>query len=148
MEKTAKQKAIEKAYGKHWDKVKKFIDYDYGSVPTFPYLMDEGHEKDGLFWKQLGYHHNTIEDIFGDCEPSRWRPISLQGIEHNNGWIKIESEEDLPKEVGTYDVIRKQRPNEISTGHFEGDKESEFSLKAKTENWTHWRNISKLLPIY
>jgi len=27
-----------------------------------------------------------------------FRPKSLQGIENNNGWIKIESEEDLPKE--------------------------------------------------
>jgi len=25
------------------------------------------------------------------------RPILLQGIENNNGWIKIESEDDLPK---------------------------------------------------
>ena len=28
------------------------------------------------------------------------RPKSLQGIENNNGWIKIESEKDLPKEKG------------------------------------------------
>lgn len=27
---------------------------------------------------------------------------SLQGIEDNNGWIKIESEEDLPTETNTY----------------------------------------------
>ena len=29
-----------------------------------------------------------------------YRPKSLQGIENNNGWIKIESEKDLPKEKG------------------------------------------------
>lgn len=29
---------------------------------------------------------------------SFYRPKSLQGIENNNGWIKIESEDDLPKE--------------------------------------------------
>ena len=29
-----------------------------------------------------------------------WRPKSLQGIENNNDWVKIESEEDLPKEKG------------------------------------------------
>ena len=34
-----------------------------------------------------------------------YRPKSLQGIENNNGWIKIESEEDLPKEDGFYWVI-------------------------------------------
>lgn len=31
------------------------------------------------------------------------RPKSLQGIEDNNGWIKIESEADFPK-IGTYDM--------------------------------------------
>ena len=29
-----------------------------------------------------------------------YRPKSLHGIENNNGWVKIESEEDLPKEKG------------------------------------------------
>lgn len=28
----------------------------------------------------------------------RYRPKSLQGIEDNNGWISINSEEDLPKD--------------------------------------------------
>jgi hypothetical protein len=30
-----------------------------------------------------------------DC--FNWRPKSLDGIENNNGWIKIESKDDLPK---------------------------------------------------
>lgn len=45
---------------------------------------------------------SVLEDL---CEkhPSRidwekWRPLSLKGIETNNNWIKIESEEDLPKD--------------------------------------------------
>lgn len=28
-----------------------------------------------------------------------WRPKSLKGIENNNGWIKIESENNLPKQT-------------------------------------------------
>ena len=31
------------------------------------------------------------------------RPKSLKGIENNNGWVKIESEYDLPK-IGQYDM--------------------------------------------
>lgn len=34
------------------------------------------------------------------------RPKSLSGIEDNNGWISIESEEDLPKEKISYEVWR------------------------------------------
>lgn len=37
----------------------------------------------------LGYYDSSI---------SIYRPKQLQGIENNNGWIKIESEKDLPKE--------------------------------------------------
>lgn len=39
-------------------------------------------------------------------EGAKIRPKSLQGIENNNGWIKIESEADLPKEDGLYYLIR------------------------------------------
>lgn len=35
------------------------------------------------------------------------RPKSLQGIEDNNGWIKIESEDDLPKEGDLFWVMKK-----------------------------------------
>jgi len=34
------------------------------------------------------------------------RPIILKGIENNNGWIKIESEYDLPEQTGSYYVVR------------------------------------------
>ena len=42
-----------------------------------------------------------------EIERSRfgWRPKSLSGIEKNNGWIKIESESDLPKETDNYFVV-------------------------------------------
>jgi hypothetical protein len=34
-----------------------------------------------------------------------FRPKSLDGIENNNGWIKIESETDLPKESGLFWIV-------------------------------------------
>ncbi len=34
-----------------------------------------------------------------------YRPKSLQGIETNNGWVKIESESDLPKESNRLWII-------------------------------------------
>lgn len=62
----------------------------------------------------------------GDLIGIQIRPKSLQGIENNNGWIKIECEEDLPKEViecrtcfyngKNYieGVIKKRSPQELS----------------------------------
>lgn len=61
-----------------------------------------------------GYFCNGIDDItssFGNITDKidyeieydgvgKFRPKSLKGIENNNGWIKIESENDLPKEKG------------------------------------------------
>lgn len=35
---------------------------------------------------------------FPEQDIVRFRPKSLEGVEDNNGWIKIEDEKDLPKE--------------------------------------------------
>jgi len=95
----AKQDAIKKAYGDKWELVKDHArDFD-GSVLTFPFLMDEGHEDDGFFYNQLGFNRNELNTyIGGDMEPSRWRPLILDDIEDNNGWIRIEPDgSNLPK---------------------------------------------------
>jgi len=36
-----------------------------------------------------------------DYDEPFYRPKSLQGIESNNGWISINSEKDLPKDIST-----------------------------------------------
>lgn len=51
-------------------------------------------------WLTVGfnyeYNHNDFDTIrYLDCVEIR--PKSLQGIESNNGWIRIESKKDLPK---------------------------------------------------
>ena len=40
--------------------------------------------------------YEMMQEIDMEFGEFRCRPKSLQGIENNNGWIKIESEEDLP----------------------------------------------------
>lgn len=52
--------------------------------------LDDFHEDS---YKENEFHTQQI------YTPCKIRPKSLKGIENNNGWIKIESEEDLPKEV-------------------------------------------------
>jgi hypothetical protein len=54
------------------------------------------------------WEDNLVDKGFNEISKNYWvRPFSLQGIENNNGWIKIESEDDLPKENGIYWVMKK-----------------------------------------
>ena len=68
---------------------------------------------------------------------------SLQGIEDNNGWIKIESEEDLP-EFGYYEVIRR------SDGYqSRASLNNEFSEKHQVVFYSHYQTIKEIPnPIY
>ena len=75
----AKQEAIKKAYGEYWDLVKDLVRTD-GSL------------------SEPVWRGSDINIDYDDFSTGYFRPKSLQGIENNNGWIKIESEADLPKE--------------------------------------------------
>jgi len=62
--------------------------------------------------KKLVNHMVNNQDLFEsrvitnpDCFMTYFRPLSLQGIENNNGWIKIESDDDLPKNSGDFWII-------------------------------------------
>ena len=71
----AKQEAIKKAYGEY------YIHADINGWIRFGMYVPT----------DLGIEN--YDDIDGF-----WRCKSLQGIENNKGWIRIESEADLPKE--------------------------------------------------
>jgi hypothetical protein len=85
-----KEEVIQQAYGEYWEQAKEFVDekgwFNRGKLKYKDCLFLFG--KDSLLFEKYA------QDYF--------RPKSLQGIEHNNGWIKIESEKDLPEENGTY----------------------------------------------
>ena len=63
--------------------------------------------KDG--WQKYPYHEPVYDkDKFESKQEGPYlciRPKSLQGLENNRGWTRIESEEDLPKEIGDYWVV-------------------------------------------
>ena len=76
-----KQETIAKAYGEHWETVKDFVD------------------KEGwLFTNGQKFIVNFRYQERGFLTTHRVRPKSLMGIENNRGWIKIESQADLPKD--------------------------------------------------
>ena len=75
----------------------------------------------------------------------KFRPKSLLGIEDNNGWTKIESEEDLPKEGHIYWTLRKgfTYPMYVIVGD-EG-----INQKYWLDNYSHYQPIQKPnAPIY
>ncbi len=78
-----KQEKIQEAYGKYWEVVYEYVD------------------KNGwcsAYWKTKTYFQTEFTS-------EKWRPKSLTGIEDNNGWIKIESEDDLPKEGMHHSIL-------------------------------------------
>ena len=124
----AKQEAIKKAYGEYWENVKDYVD-ENGWIY---FVRSNGFRLDGKIPQEV------------DSYNGKFRPKSLQGIENNNGWIKIESKDDLPKEEGNYFIVRSN--NEVGTSYFIPN--NDFSA-IDWRNITHYQPIEKpKLPIY
>lgn len=67
---------------------------------------------------------------------------SLQGIENNNGWIKIESEEDLPKENVFLECVCKSDKTQATHHFMVGDEK--YVIKC----YSHYKIILFKPPIY
>jgi len=140
----AKQKAIEVAYGIHWDKVKDFVDENgwvetghWGSEPKLIQVSDN--------------FQGEKEKKEDDRNPDYflWRPKSLSGIETNNNWISIHSEDDLPKEGYEFYIFS---DSGIETAVFDFEKKYFYKLQlglAIKLKITHYQLIVKPeKPIY
>ena len=130
-----KQEKIKEAWGECWNK-----------------LPNEAQEK---AFKNNGFVDQDYEDLLTIDKRERKlfeiRPKSLQGIENNNGWIKIESEEDLPKEKGEYWIVNTIYKKPIM--QMRAYTDCVFSEKRNKKFWlkyvTHYQLIEKPeLPIY
>lgn len=117
----AKEDKIKKAYGDI---------YDWDENGWLIYGCDEANE---FGYEPFGEYEtrNHVDGIY------EWRPKSLQGIENNNGWIKIESEKDLPKEDCNCHIIYKN-------GIMSIDK---YFVKHKNFNTNHFFHIEYYQPI-
>lgn len=85
-----KQEKIQEAYGEYWKSVKDYVDENGFIIMAISIIK----EVNLVFERKVMYHSKNTSGAIGMCV----RPISLENIENNNGWIKIESEEDLPKQ--------------------------------------------------
>ena len=86
----SKEEKIIEAYGEYWNLTNGNLNDDY----SFDFI--------GSF---SDYDLGTkFKIIFTGISMFRAIPFSIVGIENNNGWIKIESEKDLPEYNGKYHV--------------------------------------------
>lgn len=70
------------------------------------------------------------------------RPKSLKGVENNNGWIKIESEDDLPNEQMFLECICKGNGQQ-ATHHF-----MIYDKKYMLQYYSHYKQMLFNPPIY
>ena len=127
----AKQKVIKNAYGEYWEKVKDYVD-ENGFINTYSTKISPHSLK--YSWVDIEVSKKWIDDKIGDtiC----FRPKSLQGIENNNGWIKIESEEQrFPDE-------------DLWICNFNGNKQPFIhdAYDFIPERYTHYQPIEKPKP--
>jgi len=133
----AKQDKIKEVYGEHWESIKDFVDENgrlkviWGHISFYP-----------QYAKLASAIKNSNIEFEGDYYA---RPKSLQGIEDNNGWTKIESEDDLPKEKGL--ICEFLNKNKKTATYVSVDRvyDKDWFLR----RYTHWRPKEILkLPIY
>ena len=128
-----KEEVIQIAYGEYWEQVKDYVD-ENGWCKT----------RKGIGFAQIQQSELHIEfkkDYNFSSYP--FRPKSLQNIESNNGWISINSENDLPT-IGTFYTILSFDEN-IVEREFPNPK---FTLEFNKEWWlkyvTHYQE--KIMP--
>ena len=123
-----KQEVIKQSYG---------IYYKESSIDLFTGIfMASNPETDKP--EQNGFNLDQV-DLIG----LSWRPKSLIGIENNNGWIIIESEDDLPKESCTIWIL------EIDNTEPQIIKFTDSFFTPIHKTCTHYQPITKpKTPIY
>lgn len=84
----AKQQAIINVYGEYYEQFRKYIDKN-GWIAQSDIFLPSLDLPDSFEVEVKGFPPKGA---------TKWRPKQLQGIENNNGWIRIESENDLPKD--------------------------------------------------
>lgn len=127
-----KEEKIKEDWGKCYDELKNNIDNDGWIDSAFTSDLEIDLDvKDGF-------------DRYGTAS-SFIRPKSLQGIENNNGWIKIESEADLPKDNGLIDYHVFKLTNQYK--HIRATyKNIEVSKLWEQDEITHYQPIEKPKP--
>lgn len=129
-----KEEVIKESWGIHLDKMDK-----RGQEQA---LEDNGYCHKNYVNSEIDFEIESLP--FPDNEFIR--PKSLKGIENNNGWIKIESEADLPKEEKDYWVV--DSDGEVFICFFDTDYKAFKGYFHYDQNGkiTHYQPIEKPKP--
>ena len=109
------------------------------------FYTDRFNEDGWLIINSKIHTDNNVFDMLTSDSGCLIRPKSLQGIEDNNGWIKIESEADLPKEKGNYLVIDKFHEANPSIAFYD-PKAVIFLMSSWYERYSYYQLIENLQP--
>lgn len=123
-----KEEKIKEAWGEYYNEIEFYLT----ESGFMPYVYDV----------RMIRNENKIEFEHLPNNANLFRPKSLKGIENNNGWVKIESENDLPKENEQhYWTITENNPD-IKERYF-----NKFFNEYKGEGKvTHYQPIEKQKP--
>lgn len=151
--KTAKQQAIEKIVSDYYDNypiIKPFVQSD-GYFPITNGYINNLNEHVKAFYKSLdGIDYLQSEDH--EEYNSHFRPKDLTkliaDVKQNNGWIRIDSEDDLPK--GSLDCMMIVSGfDDIKIGWFDtflSKEKPSFLYKENKQIW-EYKNVTHYKPI-
>ena len=125
-----KQELIKEAWGEYYELVKNELD-EHG---RYSYYDDNSIKRKSKLWQFENIETHQISNL------NLLIPSSIKGIENNNGWIKIESEEDLPKKGTNCHFILK---NGFSGIFVDLDDSEYLTLRNRG---THYQPIEKPKP--
>ncbi len=129
-----KEEKIKEAWGEYYIIVKNQIDNN----GWYKYFDLNNSEMKRKLWQFGNLELEELSDVY------LIRPKSLQGIENNNGWIKIESEEDLPKEGKEVHVVIYGETIKKNCSFIPSRKV--FFRYGDVDNVTHWKDVEKPKP--
>lgn len=128
---TDKELKIKESYGQHWDLVKEYV-HRHGWVNMKDVFENPSSGKvlEGIEMETLNTYHPKYTYYK--------RPISIKGIENNNGWI----------------CKKDEMPEDDDTVLWINDKDYEIELACLLQvgfnhnEYTHWSKINEKPPIY
>jgi len=96
-------------------------------------IKEEYKKQKGLEWYENNFEFINFDNGYFQNREEYFRIDSLQGIEDNNGWTKIESIDDLPKEKGFYLFLS-------GIGHTTyGVEDVNYAPEWFVKKYTHWK---------
>lgn len=131
-----KNEVIENAYGDHFEEMKPFID------------ENGWFDKNSFYNNKFSFNYEQLDKSFSHKDDFM-RPPELNNIENNNGWIKIESEADLPKTPYGYYHICTKKPIYENSSNIGIDEFWQNDLNKKQwwlDNVHHYQPIQKPNP--